>query len=73
MRALIFLALSFFFESLNSTYIVNVYSKEKKKMKKSKVIFTIVLFAIVVSVIVFKLTGRMETLENVPPHLGRVD
>lgn len=33
-------------------------------MKKSKVIFTIVLFAIVVSVIVFKLTGRMETLEN---------
>ena len=33
-------------------------------MKKSKVIFTIVLFVIVVSVIVFKLTGRMETLEN---------
>lgn len=33
-------------------------------MKKSKVIFTIVLFAIVVSVIVFKLTGRMGALEN---------
>lgn len=33
-------------------------------MKKSKVIFTIVVFAIVVSVIVFKLTGRMEILEN---------
>ena len=33
-------------------------------MKKSNVIFTIVVFAIVVAVIVFKLTGRMEILEN---------
>lgn len=33
-------------------------------MKKSNVIFTIVVFAIVVSVIVFKLTGRMEILKN---------
>lgn len=33
-------------------------------MKKSNVIFTIVIFAIVLSVIVFKLTGRMEILKN---------
>lgn len=33
-------------------------------MKKSNVIFTIVVFAIVVSVIAFKLTGRMDILEN---------
>ena len=64
MRALIFSALSFLFESLNSTYIINVYQKENKKMKKSNVIFTIVVFAIVISVIVFKLTGRMEILKN---------